>query len=140
MSGPAHNQICDTVEYAAQTIGCLPAQITKTMSFMLDEGPIVVGMTGDVKVSNPKFKAYFHQKAKMIQWEEVQDIIGHEPGGVCPFAVNDNVKVYLDISLKKFDYVYTAAGQNNATLGVSIEELERLSNCIEWIDICQEKQ
>lgn len=134
-----HNQLSDTVEHAAQLIGCEPAQITKTMSFIVDGEPIVIGMTGDVKVSNSKYKAYFHQKAKMVPYEDVENIIGHEPGGVCPFATNDNVKVYLDNSLKRFNYLYTAAGQHDATLKVSLEELEKLSNFTEWIDVSQSK-
>ena len=134
-----HKQASDTVEHAAEAIGCKPAQITKTMSFIVNDSPIVIGMTGDVKVSNSKYKSYFHQKAKMVPWDDVEEIVGHEPGGVCPFAVNDNVKVYLDVSLKRFDYIYAAAGQHDATIGMSISELEKYSNFIEWIDVCQER-
>lgn len=134
-----HDTPSDTVEHAAENIGCMPAQIEKTMSFIVNDNPIVIAMAGDVKVSNSKYKAYFHQKAKMVPWDEVENIIGHIPGGVCPFAVNQNVKVYLDNSLKRFEYVYAAAGKPDATIGVSIEELENLSNYVEWIDVTEER-
>lgn len=133
-----HETPCDTVTHAAQNIGCEEAQIAKTMSFLVDDRPIVIVSTGDVKIKNNKYKSYFHKKAKMVPWDQVEEIIGHEPGGVCPFAVKDGVKVYLDISLKKFADVHAAAGNPSATVHLTIEQLEQTSGMVEWIDVCEE--
>lgn len=131
-------QSSDTVEHAAQAIGCLPAQIAKTMSFMVADEPVMIVMAGDVKVHNSKYKAFFHQKAAMIPFDKVEELTGHMPGGVCPFARNEGIKVYLDISLKRFDIVYAAAGSPNGTIGLSIEELEKYSGYEEWIDVAKD--
>lgn len=127
----------DTVEHAAEAIGCEPARIAKTMSFMQSGEPALVVMAGDAKVNNTKYKACFQQKAIMIPGDQVEALIGHIPGAVCPFAINDNVKLYLDVSLKRFDIVYTAGGSTNSTIQLSIEELEKRSKHSGWVDVCK---
>ena len=128
----------DTVEHAAQAIGCIPAQIAKTMSFLVEGAPVMIVMAGDAKVHNSKYKAFFHQKAAMIPWDQVETLTGHMPGGVCPFARNEGIKVYLDVSMKRFDVVYAAAGAPNGTIGLSIEELEKYSGFEQWVDIAKD--
>ena len=127
----------DTVKHAAEVIGCTPGEIAKAMSFLVNEKPIMVVMAGDVKVNSSKFKAQFHQKPIMVPWNEVESLIGHKPGGVCPFAVNEGVPVYLDVSMKRFSQVYTAGGIDTATIQVSIEELEKYSHAACWVDVCK---
>ena len=126
-----------TVELAAQAVGCEPARIAKTLSFLTEEGPVLIVAAGDVKIDNQKYKAYFHQKARMIPRDEVEAYIGHEPGGVCPFAVKDGVRVFLDASLQRFDTVYPAAGSPNSAAKLTLRELETLSQCCHWIDVCK---
>ncbi len=126
-----------TVELAAQAVGCEPARIAKTLSFLTEEGPVLIVAAGDVKIDNQKYKAYFHQKARMIPRDEVEAYIGHEPGGVCPFAVKDGVRVFLDASLQRFDTVYPAAGSPNSAAKLTLKELETLSQCCHWIDVCK---
>ena len=126
-----------TVELAAKALGCEGAHIAKSMAFMTDEGPVIVVTAGDMKIDNPKFKACFHQKAKMIAPPDLPALIGHEMGGVCPFAVNDGVKTYLDLSLKRFDIVYPAAGNAASAIKLTIPELESFSGFIEWVDVCK---
>lgn len=130
--------ITDTVEHAAQQIGCEPAQIAKTMSFLTKEGPVLIVMAGDAKIQNAKYKAFFGQKASMIHGEEVEALIGHEPGGVCPFAVKEGVRVFLDVSLKRFTEVHAAAGSPQATIRLTIPELERYAGNPQWIDVCKD--
>ena len=130
--------VSDTVEHAAQAIGCIPAQIAKTMSFLVAEEPVMIVMAGDAKVHNSKYKAFFHQKAAMIPWDQVEALTGHMPGGVCPFARNEGIKVYLDVSMKRFEIVYAAAGAPNGTIGLSIEELEKYSGYEQWVDIAKD--
>ncbi len=131
-----HETPCDTVEHAANNIGCEQAQIAKTMSFLLDEAPIVVVCTGDSRVQNAKYKEVFGKKAKMVPWDSVNEIIGHVPGGVCPFALNDGVKVYLDVSLKRFEVVHVAAGACDATVSLTVDELEKCTGFPEWVEVC----
>ena len=126
-----------TVELAAQAVGCEPARIAKTLSFLTEEGPVLIVAAGDVKIDNQKYKAYFHQKARMIPRDEVEAYIGHEPGGVCPFAVKDGVRVFLDASLQRFDTVYPAAGSPNSAAKLTLKELETLSQCCHWINVCK---
>ena len=126
-----------TVELAAQAVGCEPARIAKTLSFLTEEGPVLIVAAGDVKIDNQKYKAYFHQKPRMIPRDEVEAYIGHEPGGVCPFAVKDGVRVFLDASLQRFDTVYPAAGSPNSAAKLTLKELETLSQCCHWIDVCK---
>lgn len=127
----------DTVEHAAEVIGCTPAEIAKAMSFLVGEKAVMVVMAGDAKVNSSKFKSQFHQKPVMVPWDEVESRIGHKPGGVCPFAVNEGVPVYLDISMKRFTQVYTAGGIDTATIRVSVEELEKYSHAVCWVDVCK---
>lgn len=125
-----------TVEEAARAVGCEPQQIAKTLSFLIDDAPVLIVTAGDAKVDNKKYKAAFHKKAKMIPGELVETYIGHAPGGVCPFAVKTEVAVYLDVSLKRFSKVYPAGGNGHSAVELSIEELERFSNSIQWVDVC----
>lgn len=131
------NQISATVEQAARAIGCEPERIAKTMSFWVDEKPTLVIMAGDAKVNNSKFKACFHQKARMIPGDQLEPLIGHRPGGVCPFAVRKGVRVFLDESLKRFDILYTAGGSPNSTVELTQEELVQHSASEGWVDICK---
>ena len=126
-----------TVELAAVAVGTEPARIAKSLTFMVDEAPVMILCAGDAKISNSKYKGFFHTKARMLTREEVSELIGHEVGGVCPFGINDGVKVYLDESLKRFDIVYPACGSGNSAVKLSIPELEKTSGYIEWIDVCQ---
>lgn len=125
-----------TVELAAAAVGTEPARIAKSMTFKVDEGPVMILCAGDGKVSSSKFKAAFHTKAKMLTWDEVHMWIGHDVGGVCPFAVDPGVKVYLDESLKRFDTVYPACGNDQSAVRLSCEELEQLSGSLGWVDVC----
>lgn len=124
-----------TVEHAAKAVGTEPERIAKTMSFMLPEGPILILLAGDVKIDNSKYKAKFHTKAKMLSFDEVESVIGHGVGGVCPFGINDGVTVYLDESLKRFETVFPAAGSSNSAIELTIPQLEKYSSAIGWIDI-----
>ena len=127
-----------TVALAAEAVGCEPKEIAKTMSFMVDEKPILIVTAGDAKVANAQFKEQFHTKAKMLTFEEVEPLIGHAVGGVCPFAINEGVTVYLDVSLKRFETVYPAAGSSNSAIPLTIPELEQHSNFTAWIDVCKD--
>lgn len=131
-----HAVECDTVEHAAETIGCEPAHIAKTMSFLIDENPIVIVCAGDAKIKNGKYKAFFGKKAKMVPFEDVERLVGHEPGGVCPFGLCDGVTTYLDVSLKRFETVHAAGGARNATVRLSPDELAKAVSCEEWVDLC----
>ena len=125
-----------TVELAAQAVGCEPARIAKTLSFMVDGHAILIVAAGDAKVDNSKFKAQFHTKAKMLTPDEAVEMIGHAVGGVCPFAVNEGVEVYLDESLRRFETVFPAAGSSNSAIELTMDELEGLSGGA-WIDLCK---
>ena len=126
-----------TVTEAANIIGCQEGEIAKTLSFIVEDKPILIVATGDSKIDNSKFKGKFHTKAKMIAFDQVEELIGHVVGGVCPFGINDNVDVYLDESLKKYDTIYPACGSSNSAVKLTIKELERASNYKEWIDVCK---
>ncbi len=126
-----------TVEEAARAIGCEEKQIVKTLSFIVDEKPILIAAAGDCKIDNAKFKAEFSTKAKMIPFDDVEGLVGHGVGGVCPFGINENVKVYLDVSLKRFDFVYPACGSSNSAVKLTLEELEKSSGFDKWIDTCK---
>ena len=126
-----------TVALAAEALHCEPARIAKTLSFVSGEGALLIVAAGDAKVDNPKFKAQFGMKAKMLIPEDAVRLIGHAVGGVCPFAVNEGVPVYLDESLKRFDIVYPAAGSSNSGIGLSIPELEKYSRFDSWVDVCK---
>lgn len=126
-----------TVELAAQALGCEGKRIAKTLSFMLNSKAILIVAAGDAKVDNAKYKARFSAKAKMLTPDEAVELVGHAVGGVCPFAVNEDVAVYLDVSLKRFDIVYPAAGSSNSAVELSIPELESLCPDAEWVDVCK---
>lgn len=127
-----------TVALAAEALGCEPAKIAKSLTFKEGEdGCIMVVAAGDAKVDNGKFKETFKMKAKMPAFDEVEALCGYAAGGVCPFGVNDNVKVYLDISLKRFDTVFPACGSSNSAVELTLERLEQYSNYIEWVDVCK---
>lgn len=126
-----------TVELAAAAVGVAPERIAKSLTFMTEDGPVMILCAGDAKIDNPKYKAFFHTKAKMLSPEEVKECIGHEIGGVCPFGIKEGVKVYLDESLKRFDIVYPACGSSNSAVELSLAELEQLSGCLEFIDVCK---
>ena len=124
-----------TVALAAEALGTEDARIAKSLSFMTPDGPILVIAAGDAKVSNSKFKAQFETKAKMLAYDEVEALIGHGVGGVCPFGVNEGVKVYLDESLRRFDKVYPAAGTASSAVELSVSELEAASEFSSWVDV-----
>lgn len=127
-----------TVELAAQAAGCEPARIAKTLSFKVNDKCILIVTAGDSKIDNSKYKHFFGVKAKMLTAEEVEPLIGHAIGGVCPFAVNDNVEVYLDISLKRFNTFFPACGSHNSAIELTPDELEKYSsNCKGWFDLCK---
>lgn len=127
-----------TVELAAVAVGVEGARIAKSMSFKVGEEPIIIVVAGDAKVDNSRYKAQFHTKAKMLTHEEAHTLIGHDVGGVCPFALPEDVKVYLDVSLKRFDTVFPAAGSDNSAVEMTCDELEQYaSNFVEWVDVCK---
>lgn len=126
---------CATVELAAQALGCEPCRIAKTLSFMLDDQAILVVMAGDAKVDNAKYKAQFGVKAKMLTPDEAVALIGHAVGGVCPFGINEGVRVYLDDSLKRFETVFPACGSSNSLIELSLGELEQYSGYTAWVNV-----
>lgn len=126
-----------TVGEAAKAVGSSEGEIAKTLSFLVDEKPILIVVAGDCKIDNAKYKAYFHAKAKMLPFEIVEESIGHAVGGVCPFGIKEGVDVYLDESLKRFEIVYPACGSSNSAVKLNIEELEKTSRFKCWIDVCK---
>lgn len=126
-----------TVELAAQALNCEPARIAKTLSFMVNDGAILVVVAGDAKIDNSLYKATFATKAKMLTPLEAIELVGHAVGGVCPFAVHDGVAVYLDESLKRFDTVYPACGSSNSAIQLTIRELEQYSGYVQWVNVCK---
>ena len=127
-----------TVEEPAKVVNCKQEEIAKTLSFMVEDKPILIVVAGDKKIDNSKYKAEFHTKAKMIPFGEVEQLIGHEVGGVCPFGIKDGVEVFLDDSLKRFPIIYPACGSSNSAIKLTIEELEKASNYEKWIDVCKD--
>lgn len=126
-----------TVELAAQAAGVIPARIAKTLSFLVDEGCVLIVTAGDAKIDNAKYKAMFHTKAKMLTAEQVSAFTSHAVGGVCPFANPEGVRTYLDVSLKRFDTVFPAAGSSNSAIELTCDELAGYSHSLEWIDVCK---
>ena len=126
-----------TVELAAQALGCEGKRIAKSLSFSLNGAPILIVAAGDARVDNAKYKTHFAAKAKMLSPDETLQLVGHAVGGVCPFAVNDGVKIYLDESLKRFETVYPACGSANSAIELTMEELETYSSFAAWIDVCK---
>lgn len=127
-----------TVELAAQTVGVIPARIAKTLSFKRGDGAFLVVTAGDAKVDNKGFKAEFGLKAKMLTPEEAVELVGHAVGGVCPFAVNAGVEVYLDESMKRFDTVFPACGSSNSAIELTCDELYQLSGALKWVNVCKD--
>lgn len=127
-----------TVELAAKALNCEPCRIAKTLSFMVKGSPVLIVTAGDGKIDNPKYKAQFGTKAKMLSADEVVTLIGHAVGGVCPFGLNEGVTVYLDESLKRFDTVFPACGSSNSAIELTIPEMEKYSGYSQWIDVCKE--
>lgn len=126
-----------TVELAAVAVGVEGARIAKTLSFLVHDEPILIVTAGDARVDNKKYKAEFSAKAKMLTHEQAAEMIGHAVGGVCPFAVNEGVKVYLDESLKGFETVFPACGSSNSAIELTIPELEKYSQYDKWVDVCK---
>ncbi len=126
-----------TVELAAQALGCEPARIAKTISFYGETGVILIVAAGDAKIDNKRFKERFGLKAKMLTPEDVEKLIGHAVGGVCPFAVNEGVRVFLDESLKRFETVYPACGSSNSAIKLTVSELEKYAKPEDWTDVCK---
>ena len=129
-----------TVDLAAQALGCEPCRIAKTLSFLVDGKPILVVAAGDAKIDNPKYKARFGTKAVMLTPDQAVTLVGHAVGSVCPFAVNEGVAVYLDISLKRFATVFPACGSSSSAIELTIPELEKYSGSLDWIDVCKNWQ
>lgn len=126
-----------TVGEAAIAVGVTEGEIAKTLSFLVDEKPILIVVAGDVKIDNAKYKARFRAKAKMIPFESVEELIGHAVGGVCPFGINEGVEVYLDESLRRYETVYPACGSSNSAVKMTIAQLEEASLFTEWVDVCK---
>lgn len=127
-----------TVELAAQALGCEGARIAKSLSFLVGEGKaILVVAAGDARIDNAKYKKEFSAKAKMLSAEQVVDLIGHAVGGVCPFAINEGVEVYLDESLKRFETVFPACGSSNSAIELTMNELELYAKPVKWVDVCK---
>ena len=126
-----------TVELAADAVGTEPDRIAKTMAFLLGNEAIVIVVSGLSRIDNKKFKAQFHTKAKMIPFAAVEEYLGHPPGGVCPFALKEGVKVYLDVSLRVHETVFPAAGSENSAIETTIDQLERFTSYKEWVDVCK---
>ena len=129
-----------TVELAAQALGCEPCRIAKTLSFLADGQAILVVAAGDAKIDNAKYKAQFGVKAKMLTPPEVEALVGHAVGGVCPFVVKEGVRVYLDESLKRFSTVFPACGSSNSAIELTLAELEKHSGFLGWVDVCKNWQ
>ena len=126
-----------TVELAAQAVHCEPCRIAKTLSFMVSGKAILIVTAGDARIDNQKYKARFGTKAKMLSPEEAETLVGHAVGGVCPFAVNEGVAVYLDESLKRFETIFPACGSDNSAIELTIPELEKYSAFTSWVDVCK---
>ena len=127
-----------TVQLAAEALHCEPERIAKTLSFLQPSSPVLIVAAGDARIDNAKYKSLFQTKAKMIPADEVESLIGHAIGGVCPFAVNPGIPVYLDVSLKRFQTVFPACGSPNSAIELNIGDLELYSRCSGWIDVCRD--
>lgn len=126
-----------TVEQAANALGVTEAEIAKTLSFIVDEKPILIVLEGTARIDNKKYRQTFHTKAKMVPFDLVEELTGHEVGGVCPFGVNDNINIYLDESLRNYEKVYPAAGNDHTAIALSLEELETAVNPTAWVDVAK---
>lgn len=126
-----------TVELAAQALGVEGARIAKTLSFKTPQGCMLILAAGDARIDNHKYKDKFHMKAKMLSAEEVLELVGHPVGGVCPFGISDDIPVYLDVSLQRFETVFPAVGSASSAIELNLDELYRYSRALEWIDVCK---
>ena len=126
-----------TVALAAEAVGCEPQRIAKTLSFSVNEQTILIVAAGDARVDNKKYKEKFNVKAKMLPPDQTAELVGHAVGGVCPFAVNEGITVYLDESLKRFETVFPACGSSNSAIELTIPELQKYSGFVEWVDVCK---
>lgn len=126
-----------TVKDAANAINCSENEIAKSLSFLVDDMPILIVVSGTSRIDNNKYKSEFNTKAKMIPFDEVEKYIGHSVGGVCPFGINPGVKIYLDTSLKKLGTIYPACGSSNSAVKLSLDELEQTTNYLKWVDVCK---
>ena len=126
-----------TVELAAQAVGCEPARIAKTLSFLVGDHAILIVTAGDAKIDNAKYKGLFHTKAKMLGFDQVTEMIGHAVGGVCPFGVKEGVEVYLDEALKAYEIIYPAAGSASSAVKMTPDELFESSKALSWVDVCK---
>ena len=132
-----HTGSIDTVEHAAEQIGCSEAEIAKTLSFLVEGKPVIVVMAGDGRVNSAKFKAHFHAKPSMIPRDQVETLIGFLPGGVCPFGVPADIPVWLDVSMKRFAHIHPAGGNEFSSVCLTPEELETASDAVGWCDVCK---
>ena len=132
-----HAESIDTVEHAAQQIGCSEAEIAKTLSFIVNEKPVIVVMAGDGRVNSSKFKAQFHTKPSMIPRDMVEELTGFQPGGVCPFGVPENIPVWLDVSMKRFEIIHPACGNEFTSVSLTPDELEKATDSEGWCDVCK---
>lgn len=132
-----HTETIDTVEHAAMQIGCTDAEIAKTLSFIVEDKPVIVVMAGDGRVNSSKFKAQFHTKPSMVPRDQVEQLIGFAPGGVCPFGIDKSIPIWLDVSMKRFEYVHPAGGNEYTSVKLTPSELEQASDAIGWCDVCK---
>ena len=132
-----HDNSIDTVEHAAQQIGCREAEIAKTLSFLVDDKPVVIVMAGDGRVNSSKFKALFHTKLGMIPRDRVEELTGFKPGGVCPFGIPEGVPIWLDDSLRRFEYVHPAGGNEYTSVKLTPDELMKCTEAVGWCDVCK---
>ena len=126
-----------TVELAAQALGVEGARIAKTLSFKTPQRCMLILAAGDARIDNHKYKDKFHMKAKMLSAEEVLELVGHPVGGVCPFGISEDIPVYLDVSLQRFETVFPAVGSASSAIELNLDELYRYSRALEWIDVCK---
>ena len=134
------NESSATVAEAAHALGVEPAMIAKTLSVLQGETPVLIVTEGTARLDNHKYKSLFHIKAKMIPYDDVETLVGHAPGGVCPFGINEGVEVYLDESLRKFETVYPAAGNGHTAVRLTLPELEAAAGAKDWVDVCKEPE
>jgi prolyl-tRNA editing enzyme YbaK/EbsC (Cys-tRNA(Pro) deacylase) len=126
-----------TVELAAQALNCECKRIAKTLSFKNDDKCILIVAAGDAKIDNAKYKSEFGKRGKMLSVNEVEALVGHDVGGVCPFAVNEGINTYLDVSLKRFKTIFPACGSSKSAIELTVEELQKHSKSVGWVDVCK---
>ena len=132
-----HTELIDTVEHAAQQIGCTESEIAKTLSFIVNGAPVIIVMAGDGRVNSSKFKKQFGSKPHMIPRDRVEEITGFPPGGVCPFGLPAGIPIWLDVSMKRFEYVHPAGGNEYTSVRITSEELEKATAAVGWCDVCK---